>query len=133
VINVTDGAARDMWTVEARAGGAAHPLRAESYTERDARVSPGGRWIAYASEQSGRPEVLVESLSGRRQRIPVSDAGGEQPVWRRDGGELFFVDPQMGALLAVAVIALGMACASAAYVPARHAARIEPATALRTE
>jgi Tol biopolymer transport system component len=98
VMNVTDGAARDVWTLETTAGGHARPLRAEPHTERDARVSPDGGWIAYVSEQSGRPEVVVESLSGRRQRIPVSGNGGEQPVWRRDGQELFFVDPRTGVL-----------------------------------
>jgi serine/threonine protein kinase len=104
VLNVIDGAARDVWTVEARAGGRAHPLRAASFTERDARISPDGRWIAYTSEQSGRSEVVVEGLSGRPQRIAVSGDGGEQPVWRRDGRELLFVHPQTGGLHAVAVL-----------------------------
>jgi serine/threonine-protein kinase len=73
-------------------GAAAQPLLAESFAERDARVSPDGRWIAYVSEESGGPEVSVQSLSGPRDRSVVSGGGGEQPVWRRDGSELFFVD-----------------------------------------
>jgi eukaryotic-like serine/threonine-protein kinase len=103
VMNVTDGAGRDIWTLQAAVGGDARALRAEPHTERDARVSPDGGWVAYVSEQSGRPEIVVDSLSGRRQRMPVSATGGEQPVWRRDGRELFFVDPGTGALHAVPV------------------------------
>ena len=103
VFNVAEGATRDVWTIEAKAGGAAQRLLAEPYIERDARVSPDSGWIAYVSEQTGRPEVVVQSLVGRRQRIPVSGSGGEQPVWRRDGAELFFVQPQTGALNSVSV------------------------------
>ena len=82
--------------------GPAQPLLAESFTERDARLSPDGRWIVYVSEESGRPEVSVRRLSGPPRRIVISGGGGDQPVWRRDGAELFFVDPQ-GRLRSVAV------------------------------
>jgi hypothetical protein len=72
----------------------ARPLLADGFTERDARVSPDGRWIAYVSNESGVFEVSVRSLSGPPQRVVVSSGGGDQPVWRRDGAELFFVTPE---------------------------------------
>lgn len=62
------------------------------------KVSPGGRWLAYQSEESGRFEIYVQSFpallagrpAGKRQ---VSTAGGGYAEWRRDGQELFYVAP----------------------------------------
>jgi dipeptidyl aminopeptidase/acylaminoacyl peptidase len=104
LVNVRDDLDRggDVWAVSTDPKGSAQPLLAEAFTERDARLSPDGRWIAYVSEESGRPDVSVRRLSGPALRIVISGSGGEQPVWRRDGRELFFVDPQ-GRLRAVAV------------------------------
>jgi eukaryotic-like serine/threonine-protein kinase len=84
----------DIWSVAADKSHAAEPLLAEPYNERDGRVSPDGRWIAYVSDESGRPEVSVRSLVGSARRIVLSPDGGNQPVWRKDGSELFFVDPE---------------------------------------
>ena len=46
------------------------------------------------SDQSGRAEVLVRPVGGS-ERVVVSTSGGEQPVWRRDGRELFYVGPDI--------------------------------------
>jgi Tol biopolymer transport system component len=81
---------RDIWTVPLERGASPRPLLAEAFTERDARISPDGRWLAYVSDESGRPEVSVRSLVGPARRFIVSSGGGDQPVWRRDGAELFF-------------------------------------------
>jgi len=104
VVNVRDRRGVDVWVVGTDPGGSAQPLLAESFVERDARISPDGRWIAYVSEESGRPEVSVRRLSGPSRRIVVSGDGGDEPVWRRDGSELFFVDPH-GRVRAVAAAA----------------------------
>ncbi|HET7698347.1 MAG TPA: protein kinase [Vicinamibacterales bacterium] len=66
------------------------------------RFSPDERWVAYASNETGRWEVFVEKfpLAGVHQQ--VSYGGGAQPVWRRDGKELFYSAPD-GKLMAVAV------------------------------
>lgn len=92
----------DVWTVPAGTDGPAQPLLAESFTERDARISPDGRWLAYVSDETGRAEVSVRNLTGQARRFVVSTGGGDQPVWRNDGGELFFVGPE-GVLVAVTV------------------------------
>jgi Tol biopolymer transport system component len=81
-----------VWLVPVAPGGTATPLLAEPFAERDARISPNGRWIAYASNESGVFEVSVRSVSGPPQRVVVSSGGGDQPVWRRDGAGLFFAD-----------------------------------------
>ena len=93
---------RDIWTVPLETGGTPQKLLAEAFTERDARISPDGRWLAYVSDESGRPEVSVRSLAGPSRRFVVSSGGGDQPVWSHDGGELFFAAAQ-GALYSVFV------------------------------
>jgi Tol biopolymer transport system component/DNA-binding winged helix-turn-helix (wHTH) protein len=55
-----------------------------------ATISPNGRWVAYQSSESGREEVYVQSFPSGSQR-QVSTAGGEEPYWRRDGKEMFYI------------------------------------------
>jgi Tol biopolymer transport system component len=102
VVNVRRGKDVDVWMLPAGSGDAPRALLDAPYIERDARVSPDGQWIAYVSEESGRPEVSVRRLEGPRQRNVMSAGGGHQPVWRGDGKELFFVDLE-GRLSAVSV------------------------------
>ena len=70
------------------------------------QISPDGRWLAYVSAESGRHEVYVEPFRRDGERLRVSLAGGGQPKWRADGGELFFTAPG-GQLLAATVRAEG--------------------------
>jgi dipeptidyl aminopeptidase/acylaminoacyl peptidase len=102
IVNVYGSRGRDIWAVATDSGGSTRPLLAERHAERDARVSPDGRWIAYVSDDSGTPEVSVRNISGLPTRMVISGDGGDQPVWRRDGAELFFVDPR-GRLRSVSV------------------------------
>ncbi len=92
----------DVWAMPVASDGQAQPLLAEPFTERDARISPDGRWLAYVSDETGRAEVSVRSLSGPPRRSVVSSGGGDQPVWRHDGTELFFAGLE-GQLFAVSV------------------------------
>jgi hypothetical protein len=92
---------QDVWSISTQPGDA-KPLLAAEYNERDARYSPDGRWVAYVSEEASRPEVLVRSIARPPRRLPVSGEGGTQPVWRRDGSALYFVDLK-GRLRSVAV------------------------------
>ena len=66
------------------------------------RFSSDGKWLAYTSEESGRPEVYVTSFPGRETTLQVSNAGGVMPSWRRDGSELFYLSPG-GLLMSVGV------------------------------
>jgi Tol biopolymer transport system component len=92
----------DVWILATASGETSRPLLAESFVERDARFSPDGRLVAYVSEETGRPEVSIQRIDGTPARDVISVGGGDQPVWRRNGRELFFVDPQ-GALRSVPV------------------------------
>jgi serine/threonine-protein kinase len=53
--------------------------------------SPDGRWVAYASDDSGRFEIYVRPSDGVPVRHQISTQGGDQPRWSRDGRELFFL------------------------------------------
>ena len=72
-----------------------NPLIQTSYAEQTAEVSPGGQWLAYGSNESGREEIYVRPFpdveSGRWQ---VSTGGGRTPLWSRNGQELFYVTPE---------------------------------------
>jgi len=57
-----------------------------------ARFSPGGRHVAYMTDESGRMEVFIQTIDGGA-RAQVSTAGGAGPHWRDDGREIVYVDP----------------------------------------
>lgn len=65
-------------------------LKAPS-TLRNGQFSPDGKWVAYASNETGKWEIYVTSFPDARGRWQVSSAGGEQPRWRGDGKELFYL------------------------------------------
>ena len=67
------------------------PLVAERFNETTPALSPDGRWLAYASDESGRPEIYVRPFpdvgSGRWQ---ISTDGGQEPLWAPTTRELFY-------------------------------------------
>jgi eukaryotic-like serine/threonine-protein kinase len=60
-------------------------------TLKNAHYSPDGKWVAYASNESGKWEVYVTSFPAAQGKWQVSSGGGEQPRWRGDGKELFYL------------------------------------------
>lgn len=66
------------------------PLIHAAFDESAASFSPDGRWIAYVSNESGRPEVYLQPFPAMDSRQQVSTVGGAEPVWSRSGRELFF-------------------------------------------
>jgi eukaryotic-like serine/threonine-protein kinase len=68
------------------------------------QISPDGRWLAYVSNELGRPEVFVSSFPEAKGKWQVSSGSGYTPRWRRDGRELFFCQTD-GALMAAEVTA----------------------------
>jgi serine/threonine-protein kinase len=66
------------------------PLVNTDFDERSAALSPDGRWLAYASEESGRYEVFVRPIPGPGGKRQVSDSGGTEPLWSHDGREIFY-------------------------------------------
>jgi WD40 repeat protein len=69
------------------------PWLATEFIENGARFSPDGKWVAYSSNVSGRQEIYLRPFEGESQPIAVSTNEGAFPFWRRDGSELFFLEP----------------------------------------
>ncbi|MFN7938802.1 MAG: protein kinase [Bryobacteraceae bacterium] len=61
------------------------------YNKDGLRVSPDGRWAAYNTNESGRHEVYIAAFPSFTERRQVSNAGGVQGYWRKDGKELFYL------------------------------------------
>ena len=84
------GTKDDIWLAPASAQGAAIPYAQSPFNEAQAVVSPDGRWMAYASDESGRFEIYVDSVSTPGARARLTSGGGIDPRWRGDGAELYF-------------------------------------------
>jgi Tol biopolymer transport system component len=81
----------DLWVLPLAGDRRPVPLARTQFNETDARFSPDSRWVAYVSDESGRPEVYVQPFQGGGERRRISTAGGSLPRWRRDGKELFYL------------------------------------------
>ncbi|PYU25833.1 MAG: hypothetical protein DMG32_11215 [Acidobacteria bacterium] len=55
-----------------------------------AAFSPNGRWLAYSSDESGRPEIYVQPYPGPGGKWQISTEVGQEPVWNPNGRELFY-------------------------------------------
>jgi dipeptidyl aminopeptidase/acylaminoacyl peptidase len=55
-----------------------------------AAISPDGHWVAYSSDESGSREIFVQSFPESGSKFQISNDGGDCPVWRNDGKELFY-------------------------------------------
>jgi Tol biopolymer transport system component len=73
--------------------------------ETHGQFSPDGHWIAYASDESGRPEIYVRPfpLTAGSGKWTVSSGGGITPRWRRDGKELFFLTTKVHTVMVAKV------------------------------
>lgn len=84
------------------ASGKATPFLAGQASETNGMISPDGKWVAYASNDSGEWEIYVTMFPGAQGKWQVSPSGGTEPRWRGDGKEIFYLDPK-GMLIAVPV------------------------------
>jgi Tol biopolymer transport system component len=66
------------------------PFLQTKYTEGCPQISPDGRWLAYVSDETGGPEVFVQPFPATGGKWQVSTDGGTEPVWNRNGHELFY-------------------------------------------
>ena len=80
----------DILRVPFVAGSPAEQLVSSRFNEYASSVSPDGKWVAYQSDDTGRPEIYVKGLLGPGPRRQVTSAGGEEPHWSADGHELYF-------------------------------------------
>jgi serine/threonine-protein kinase len=80
---------RDVWIFR-MSDRKAEPLIRTPFNEGAPSLSPDGRWVAYASNESGRPEVYVQPYPGPGGKWQISTGGGAEPLWHRSGRELFY-------------------------------------------
>jgi hypothetical protein len=97
---------RDVWVLPVFGDRQPYPILNSQFDEYRAQLSPDGRWLVCVSDESGSYEVYAQpftadgKLGGAKQRISTS--GGNQPRFRRDGQELFYVAAD-GQMMAVAL------------------------------
>ena len=72
-----------------------HPLFESGFESYAPTLSPDGKWIAYVSDESGRPEIYVRPFPGPGGKWQVSKDGGNEPQWSHTGREIFFRSGQM--------------------------------------
>ncbi len=92
----------ELWTVPVSGDRKPTPFLKAAFGVDHGQFSPDGRWVAYASNESGRWEIYVAPFPEPGGNWKVSSAGGSEPRWRRDGKELYYIAPD-GKLMAVDV------------------------------
>jgi len=98
----------DVWAVPLEGGHDPFAVVETPANEVGGALSPDGRWLAYASNESGRPEVYVRSFGGRGGPWRISQGGGASPHWRDDGREISYLKfgaGRQGTFMTVEVIA----------------------------
>jgi serine/threonine protein kinase len=104
-----DGVAKtkqDVWALPLFGDRKPFPLVNTQFSDVQPSISPDGKWVAYASNESAKFEVYLTSFPVPASRLQVSTAGGQSPRWRRDGKKLFFVSDDRH-IMAVDVSARG--------------------------
>ena len=84
------GSGDDLWMQPPLEGSTATPYATIPFNQSFGVFSPDGRSIAYASDESGKFDIYVDSYPKPGSRIRVTTAGGIEPRWNRDGGSLYF-------------------------------------------
>jgi eukaryotic-like serine/threonine-protein kinase len=83
----------DVWVLPLFGDRKPFPFLHSDFNESQGQFSPDGRWMAYMSDESGNPQIYVQSFPELTGKWQISTDGGSQPRWRRDGKELFYVSP----------------------------------------
>jgi eukaryotic-like serine/threonine-protein kinase len=92
----------DIWTTPQFGDKQRRPYLQSPFNKDNAVFSPDAHWIAYMSKESERWEIYVQAFPLTGERKPISNRGGFQPVWRKDGTELFYLSGD-GKLMAVPI------------------------------
>lgn len=93
--NVGQGVSSDVGMMRLDNPADSRLLLDSEFDERNAALSPDGRWLAYESNASGRREIYVQPFPNIEDgRWQVSTRGGERPLWAHDGRELFYVEDE---------------------------------------
>jgi Tol biopolymer transport system component len=80
---------QDIWVLHL-AGNKSEPFIKTEFNEGGPQFSPDGRWLAYASDESGHWEIYVQPYPGPGGKVQISTDGGKEPLWNHNGKELFY-------------------------------------------
>ena len=83
---------RDLWVLPLEGDKKPIPVAVTEFTELNSQFSPDGKWIAYSSNETGRPEVYVQSFPNKGGKVQISTQGGVQPRWTIAGKEIIYAD-----------------------------------------
>jgi Tol biopolymer transport system component len=91
-----DKTGQDLWLAPQSTDAAGEPQKpfpylASPFNEGNGAFSPDGHWIAYESDESGKPEVYVQGFPQTTQKLRISIGGGTDAAWSKNGGELFYL------------------------------------------
>ncbi|MBI4458551.1 MAG: serine/threonine-protein kinase [Acidobacteria bacterium] len=98
-----DSGGGDIWVLPLEGDRKPQPYLKTPFFEGGATFSSDGRWLAYTSNESGRYEVYVQPFPVAGAKWQVSSGGGQQPVWTRNGRELFYLDNAQEKMMAADV------------------------------
>jgi Tol biopolymer transport system component len=90
-VDVNPSTGYDIWVLRI-SDRKAQPFLQTSFSEAAPQFSPDGRWLAYVSDESGHNEVYVQPYPGPGGKWLISTDGGTEPMWNRNGRELFYRD-----------------------------------------
>ncbi len=82
---------QDLWVLPLFGDRKPFPLLRTEFVEIQPFISPDGKWVAYASNETGRLEVYITSFPSATSKFQVSTGGGQSPRWRPDGKQLYYV------------------------------------------
>ena len=106
---ITQGKANpDIWVLPLLGDRKPFPYLATQFDESRAVFSPDGRWVAYQSDESGKTEVYVSTFPAGGGKWQVSQGGGAEPRWGREGRELYYRAP-VGKMMAASITEKGSA------------------------
>jgi Tol biopolymer transport system component len=100
---------QDLWILPLEGDRKPYPFLATAADETLAQFSPDGKWIAYQSDEAGRYEIYVQAFSPSASgaasgaKWQVSNGGGTQPRWRRDGKETYYYNQGSSKMMAVPI------------------------------
>ena len=84
----------DLWYLPLFGDRKPQPYIQSEFNEGHGRFSPDGKWVAYGSDEIGRSEIYVRRFPDAGSvKFQISTGGGDQPYWRADGKELYYLAP----------------------------------------
>ena len=112
------GGNTDVYAVSIDAPGKVRPVLATPADERFPEISPDGKWLAYTSNDSGRPQIYVQPYPGPGARVAITTGGAEDPAWSKNSNELFYRAPG-GAGNPPAFTAVPFTVSATSFVPGK--------------